>query len=239
PNGVLNVNHRLITPGLLDTMGIGLLRGRMFTADDRDGSLPVAIVSGQLAQRLWPNENALGKRLRIARPNAPWVTVVGVADNVRDSHDPGTPAETWYLPFAQEARTSAATRLLYVMVRSDGDPLALVPDVQRAIWRVDKTLAPYRVSSMQTYYEQSISRERIGAGLMFALAAFGLALAALGVYGVMAFSVGQRTAEIGIRMALGAGPGDILPLIVRRGVILIGAGIGIGIVAAVWLNRVL
>src|SRR5205814_1322969 len=95
PNGVLNINHRLITPGLLDAMGIRLLRGRMFTPDDRDGSLPVAIVSGQLAQRLWPNENALGKRLRIARPNAPWVTVVGVADNVRDSHDPGTPVETW------------------------------------------------------------------------------------------------------------------------------------------------
>jgi putative ABC transport system permease protein len=239
PNAVLNINHRLVTPGLLDAMGIRVLRGRTFTADDREGSLAVAIVSAQLAERLWPGEDALGKRLRAARPDVSWITVVGIADNVRDSHDPGVPVETWYLPFAQEARTSAATRLLYLMVRSEGDPLALVPAVQRAIWRVDKTLAPYRVMSMQTYYEDSIAKERLGAGFMFGLAVFGLALAALGVYGVMAFSVAQRTAEIGIRMALGARPGDILPLIARRGVILIGAGLCVGALAAVWLNRLL
>lgn len=157
---------------------------------------------------------------------------------MRDSYQPGVPVETWYLPFDQQAASAAAGRL-HLMVRADRDPLPLASSVQRAIWRVDKTLAPYRVSSMDAYYDQSIARERLGAGCMLALAAFGLALAMLGVYGVMAFSVAQRTAEIGIRMALGARPGDILPLVMRRGLALIAAGVGIGSLAAVWLNRLL
>jgi putative ABC transport system permease protein len=128
------------------------------------------------------------------------------------------------------------------MVRAaaeNADPLPLVPGVERAIWRVDKTLAPYRVQAMDAYYDDSIARERLGAGFMLGLAAFGLALAALGVYGVMAFSVAQRTTEVGIRMALGASRGDILPLMMRRGVTLVAIGTAIGIVAAMWLNRLL
>ena len=238
PSAVYNINHRLITPRLLDTMGIPLRRGRSFTALDRDGSQPVAIVSAQLAERFWPGEDAIGKRLRVSRPDAPWVTVVGVADNVRDSHQPGVPIETWYLPFDQQASSGLAARF-YLMVRAGGDPLSLAAPVQRAMWRVDKTLAPYRLSSMTAYYDQSIARERLGAGFMFGLAAFGLALAMLGVYGVMAFSVAQRTAELGIRMALGARAADILPLVMRRGVLLIAAGVGMGSLAAIWLNRLM
>jgi putative ABC transport system permease protein len=239
PNAVFNINHRLISPGLLETMGIRVRRGRSFTDQDRQNTQPVAIVSEQLAQRFWPGEEALGKRVRVSRADAPWVTVVGVADNVRDSHEPGVPIETWYLPYEQQAASGAAGRV-YLMVRSaGGDPLALVPAIEQAIWRIDKTLAPYRVSSMDAYYDQSIARERLGAGLMFGLSAFGLALAMLGVYGVMAFSVAQRTAEIGIRMALGARRGDILPLVMRRGLALIAAGVAIGGLAAVWLNRVI
>ena len=238
PEAVFNINHRLITPHLLDAMGIRLRRGRGFTALDRDGAQPVAIVSAQLAERLWPGEEAVGKRLRVSRADAPWVTVVGVAENVRDSHQPGVPIETWYLPFDQQAASGLAARF-YLMVRADGDPLPLAMPIQRAIWRVDKTLAPYRVSSMDAYYDQSIARERLGAGFMFGLAAFGLALAMLGVYGVIAFSVAERTAEIGIRMALGARAGDILPLVMRRGLALIAAGVTMGSIAAVWLNRVM
>jgi putative ABC transport system permease protein len=199
----------------------------------------VAIVSDQLARRFWPDADAIGQRVRLSRPGAPWITVVGVADNVRDLHEPGVPVETWYLPYDQQAASGAAG-WIYLMVRGAGsDPLPLVPPVEQAIWRVDKTLAPFRVSSMNAYYDQSIARERLGAGFMFGLSAFGLALAMLGVYGVMAFSVAQRTAEIGIRMALGARPGDILPLVMRRGLTLIAAGVAIGSLAAVWLNRLM
>jgi putative ABC transport system permease protein len=238
PNAVFTVNYRLITPRLLETMGIPLVQGRAFGDQDREDSVPVAIVSAQMARRFWPNEEALGKRLRLARAGTPWVTIVGVAGNVSDAHDPGVPVETWYLPFAQQAASPAAEHV-YVMARGGGDPLALVSPIERAIWRVDKTLAPYNVSAMDRYYAESIGRERLGAGFMLALAAFGLLLSALGVYGVMAFSVAQRIPEIGIRMALGGQPGDILPLVLQRGMGQICAGIGLGVAAAAVLNRVL
>jgi putative ABC transport system permease protein len=179
PNAIFNVNHRLITPSLLDTMGIRLRRGRAFPDADRAGTLPVVIVSEHLAQQFWPGDDPIGKRPRIARVGAPWVMVVGVADNVRDSRDPGTSLDTWYGPFDQQAATAFAARF-YVMVRSVGDALSIISPVEQAIWRVDKTLAPYRVTSMDAYYEQSIMRQRPGAGFIFGLASFGLALAAHG-----------------------------------------------------------
>jgi hypothetical protein len=95
PNAIFNVNYRLTTPGLFETMGIGLMRGRPFTDQDREGSQPVAIVSAQMAHRFWPERDAVRQRLRIARPGTPWVTIVGVAGDVSDSHDPGVPIETW------------------------------------------------------------------------------------------------------------------------------------------------
>ena len=238
PHAALNVNHRLITPGLLETMGIPLLRGRAFTPQDRAGTEAVVIVSDRLARRVWPAADAIGKRIRVARPGTPWLAVVGVAGDVSDSHDAGVPLETWYVPFAQHAAT-AASEHLYVMVRSDGDALALVSAVQHAIVAVDGTLAPYAPAAMDRYYSASLSRERIGAAFMLGFGAFGLALAALGVYGVMAFGVAQRTMEIGIRMALGARAADILPLVLRRGVALVCAGIAAGAPGAIGLNRVL
>jgi putative ABC transport system permease protein len=238
PAAVFNVNYRLITPQLLETMGIPIVAGRGFNDQDRPDGVPVAVVSAQMARRFWPKEDALGQRLRIARAGTPWVTIVGVAGNVSDAHDPGVPAETWYLPFAQQAASPAAEHV-HLMARSTADPLALVTAVEQAIWRVDKTLAPYNVSAMDRYYSASIGRERLGAGFMLGFAAFGLVLSALGVYGVMAFSVAQRKVEIGIRMALGGRPGDILPLVLRRGVLLIALGIGLGVAASAGLNRVL
>jgi putative ABC transport system permease protein len=241
PNAARNVNHRLITPGLLETMGIPLLRGRPFSETDRAGTLPVVIVSDRLARHVWPVADAIGKRIRIARPNAPWLTVVGVAADVSDAHDPGVSPDTWYVPFAQNA-TSAAAEHVYVMVRSNGDALAslaLVPTVKRAIVAVDNTLAPYAAVAMDRYYSESIVRERVGAAFMLGFGAFGLALAALGVYGVMAFSVAQRTTEIGIRMALGARMADILPLVLRRAVVLVAAGLIAGVLGSIGLNRVL
>jgi putative ABC transport system permease protein len=239
PHAAFNVNDRLITPGLLETMGVTLLRGRAFTEQDRVGTAGVAIVSERMAARFWPNADAIGRRIRMARSPGEWLTVVGVAGNVADSHDPGVPIETWYRPYAQQADSAEAEKIYFMVRARSGDPLAPVPAIERAIWRVDKTLAPYHVSAMDAYYDMSIARERLGAAFMLALATFGLALAALGVYGVMAFSVGQRTAEIGVRIALGGSARDILPLVLRRGVGLVAAGISLGTVAAVVLNRVL
>ena len=238
PEAAVNVNHRLITPGLLQTMGIAIRRGRSFTEQDRAGTQSVAIVSDRMARRLWPGQDPIGKRVRAARPNAPWQTVVGVAGDVSDSHDPGVPLETWYLPYDQNAATPASEKI-YLMVRVDGDPLALVPSVTHAIARVDKTLAPYNPAAMDRYYSDSLSRERLGALFMVGFGGFGLALAALGIYGVIAFDVGRRTGEIGIRMALGARAADILPLVLRRSVALVALGLLIGAAASAALNRAL
>ena len=239
PHASINVNHRLITPGLLEMMGIPILDGRAFGDEDRATTTPVAIVSQRLAERAWPGEDAIGKRIRLSRNGAPWLTVVGVAGNVSDAHDPGVPLETWYVPFAQHAAGSEAEHI-YVMARAAaGDPLALVSGVQRAVVGVDRALVPYAPVAMDRFHDASIERERVGAALMTGFGAFGLALAALGVYGVMAFSVSQRTVEIGIRMALGAAAGDILPLVLRRALWLVGAGVALGAFGAILLNRIL
>jgi putative ABC transport system permease protein len=222
PGDAYNVNHRLVSPALLQSMRIPLLRGRTFSWDDDERRPGVVIVSDQMAKRFWPGQDPLGKRLRIARPNTPWLTVVGVAGNVSDARDPGDPPETWYLPYAQQA-SAAAAETVHLMIRTEGDPLALVPGLQHAVARVDPTLATYGITAMDSYFAVSLRRERLGASAMAAFAGFGLLLAVIGIYAVIAFAVLQRTQEIGLR------GGITLGLI----------GLGIGTVAAVALNRVL
>ena len=233
-----NVNHRLVSPALLPAMRIPLLRGRGFTWDDDERRPGVVIVSDQMAMRFWPDQDPLGKRVRIARPNMPWLTVVGVAGNVSDARDPGDPPETWYLPYAQQA-SAAAAQTVHLMVRTDGTPLALVPDIKRAMSRLDPSLATFGTSAMDTYFSLSLKRERLGAAAMTAFAGFGLLLAAIGIYAVIAFAVLQRTQEIGLRMALGADRRAIVGLVLHRGLRLGLMGLSLGSFGAIALNRVL
>jgi putative ABC transport system permease protein len=238
PGTIFAVNHRLISPGLFQTMGVPLLRGRDFSAFDRADGQRVAIVSDSLARRLWPGVDPIGRRIRLARPNTPWLTVVGIVDNVYDAHDADSPRDTWYLPYEQSASTAAAEHI-YLMVRDGDAPLAIVDEVRRAVARVDPDLAPYKPVAMDAYFSDSIARERVSATLMLAFGAFGLLLASLGVYGVMALTVAQRIPEFGIRVALGASPADLVPLAITRGLALVAGGLAAGAAIALALNRLL
>jgi len=227
------VNHRLVTPGFLRTLGVRLLRGRLIEDTDVPGALPVVVVSEALARRYWPGEDPVGRRVRNQRAagETPWLTVVGVVSDVREFDDVD---ETWYLPWAQHAEEAFAGQATFA-VRSD---VPLTPDLaRRAVGGVDPTQAVYEVASVRAAYAETLEQERFGSTLLGTFAAFGLLLAGIGLYGVLSYLVSQQTHEIGIRMALGAGRGDVGLAVLRRGGRVVAAGLAIGAVLVVALSR--
>ena len=237
-NASVVVNHRLITPRLFKAMGIHLLRGRPFTEADGPSAPGVAIVSQRMAQRYWPGNDAIGKRVRSNHPGQPWMFVVGVASDVNDATDPFGPRETWYLPYAQHAATPAAADVV-LMVRSFEDPRSVEKAVEQSVHAGNKDLALFDAASLDAYYLDTLAEQRLRSFLIAALAAFGLLLGALGIYGTLTFSVSERVQEIGIRMALGSGRAQILTLILRQGLRLSGIATLIGLAAGWGMGQLL
>jgi putative ABC transport system permease protein len=220
--------------GYLKAMSIRLLRGRDLTEDEAWTQSDVVLVNESMAKRNWPNEDPLGKRLTFGDPNGPWLTVVGLVNDVRHSSLNDEPGPETYLPYQR-----FATGEMAYTIRTSLPPSALVGPIRERIRQLDANLPVFDVSTMEQVLGLSLSRERFQLTLLTLFAAVALGLAAVGLYGVMAYSVTERTREVGIRMALGARASDVLRLILGQGLRLVLIGLGLGALAAAGLTRVL
>jgi len=219
-------------------IGIPLLRGRYFDEHDLETAPHVVIVSQSLARHFWPLEEALGKRLKPGFSNDAWCTVVGVVGDTKQYSLDETPSPSMYLPYAQAPATFLMQDITLVLC-TGADPLSLVTAARRAVQAVDTDLPVFDVATMDQLVYRSASAPRFNTALLGVFAALALVLAAVGIYGVMSYAVAQRTHEIGVRVALGAGASDIVRQVVRQGMLPAVVGIAIGTAGAWALTRFL
>ena len=225
---------RVISDDYFRALELPLRQGRAFTRHDDTTSPSVAIVSEALARKYWPNEDPVGKRVSFLATDMKMTTIVGVVGDARHNPNIGRPplAPVVYVPVSQTPWTTTT-----LVVRTAGDPLAATAAVQRAIGSVDPALAAGDIMTLEQTLAMSVSPQRITAGMLSVFAGVAVLLAVIGIYGVMSYSVTQRTHEIGIRMALGAQQGDVIRRVLRQGFRLTALGIVIGGAAALGLTR--
>ncbi len=232
----VEVEYRVATAGYFTTMRIPLLAGRLY--DQRDDAHPTAVVviNDALARRIWPGENALGKRMKLTGgPNAPWTTVIGIVGNIRHFGLEADPRPELYRPYAVNP---LGAPVLVVRTRDDAAPR--VAELSAIVRSVDPAIPTYNETAMDRQVARSTSERRFVMLLLAAFAVASLLLAGLGIYGTISQSVAQRTQEIGIRIALGASPPEVLRLIFAQGARLMALGAAIGLAAAAalaWIMR--
>jgi predicted permease len=226
----------VVTPGFFRAMGIPLISGRYIDERDTDSAPLVAVVDETLAKKYWPNESALGQRLRLGgrRSTRPWMTVVGVVRHVRYRTLEAQSRTEVYWPEAQNP-----TQSLSLAIRTTGDPRALEAAVQKEVRAIDPEQPVYHVRTMEELLHNSLARRRLSMLLLSIFAGAALLLAAVGIYGVMAYWVNQRSHEMGIRMALGAGRMDVLRLVLRQSAVLAGVGIALGVAGSLVMMRLI
>jgi predicted permease len=232
-----DVIWRTVGPNYFSTMGIPLVRGRDFTDQDTLDTTLGVVISEKTAKHYWPNEDPIGKRLKPGSTagSSPWRTVIGVVKDVRQNDFVAEPKMQMYFSFRQ-VRTLMANALV---VRTTVDPLSLATSVRNSVWAVDKDQTVANMDSMEHIVAGAVARQRFSMLLLAIFAGVALVLAAVGIYGVMSYSVAQQTREIGIRMALGAQRSDVLKMTIKQGLQLVGLGLAIGLAAAFILTRVM
>jgi predicted permease len=225
-----------VSPEYFAALGTPLVSGRLFTESDQPDSQPVALVDRATAARYWPGQSALGKRVKVglAQSTAPWATVVGVVGNVR--HDA---IETEGVPHIYYSIYQFSSRVLNLVVRSGSDPARLGESLRRQVQAVDPNLPVFGISTFSSVVASSLTPHRFSAQLMGAFAVLALLLAAVGIYGVLAYFVGQHVREIGVRMALGASASEVVRLILLRGLYPVLAGTVAGLAGSIACSRLL
>ena len=226
------VPYNVVGEGYFGTLGM-TLRGRDFRVTDDEAAPRVVVINEALARRMWPGENAIGRRLQLPLRNpGPPYDVIGVVSDARYVSPTEVQRPFLYLPVAQNFRPR-----LTLHVRTTGLPAAFVGSVRSAIRSVSADLPAYNPSTLDDYLSQSLARERLIAHLLTAFGGMALLIAAVGIYGILAFGVARRSREMGVRMALGAQPSDLVRMVVRQSAALIAAGLSVGVVCALLLTR--
>ncbi len=220
-----SIDRRIVTPEYLQAMRIPLVQGRFLTAEDRESSPRVTVINQAAARKYWPDVEALGQRMKI---NDQEVTVVGVVGDIRHLGPESPPRQECYLPLSQNTVIG-----MTLVMRTSSDPLAVLPAVRTAIWSVNKE---QRLSgetfSLEQYMDRLIAQRRFNMTVLALFGVLGLVIAAVGIYGVMAYVVAQRTSEIGVRMALGATRGHVIGMVLRRSGVMMLVGLVLGGVVA-------
>ena len=227
----------VVSPDYFRALGIPLKEGRAFDASDTGVSQPVVIVSQSFVRRFWPGQSAVGQKINPGFRETGWCSVIGVVGDVKQEGLANDAPLTIYMPYAQGP--TFLLSFMAIAIRTDGAPLSVVNAARAQVQSVDPEIPVFGVSSMENLISKSLSEPRLNSVLLAAFAGLALVLAAVGIYGMIAYSVTQRTHEIGIRMALGAGPHSMTSLMVGKGALLALAGIGLGLVAALALTRLI
>jgi putative ABC transport system permease protein len=230
------VQTNVASAGFFELLGVRILRGRTFTEQDDQRAPLVVVITESMARRYWPGEDPIGRRLHFggAQAKNPWMTVVGVVSDIRTERVEELPRPTMYRPLRQSSGLS-----LSLVLRTSGNPATLGTALAKQVRAVDRDQPTYGVRPMTDLVETALASRRFTTQLLAAFAAVALTLAAVGIYGVMAFVVGQRTREIGIRMALGARPESVVGLVLRQALVLAAAGVACGGLTALFVSRVL
>ena len=229
---------QIISDGYLEAMGERLIRGRAIRATDDERAMPVALINEEMVRRYWPGKDPIGGRLKIGmRADRPWVTVVGIVRDVRHNGVTGIVKEKFYVPHAQWHLSIGPMRSMFLVVRGSGDVNRLAPSIRAELRGLDARLPMADVRTMEDVVDAALSRPRFTGVLFSVFSVLAIVLAAVGIYGVLSYLVSQQTREIGIRLAIGASPGDVARAVIARGFVLSATGLVIGAIAALALGE--
>ncbi len=236
PDDYVLAGYRAVTPGYLETLGVPLRRGRLINARDRNGAPRVVVINESMARQYFPDRDPLGQRIQLGTepsPEFPTMDIVGIVGDMKQSFEAGSNAEM-FVPYGQYPDAILANMYLNtaLVVRTSGNPLDLTNSVRAAILEIDRGQPLVNVRTMETAMAGTVAQPRFQMILLLMFASIAVALAAVGVYGIMAYTVSQRTPEIGVRMAVGASPNRVVAMVVWQGARLAVMGVVLGMIAA-------